>query len=65
MVPDKPTPPPLVTLRTLLILVSALCCGAVIGCLTLFCTLHPAAAVLAGLCAAGSAVAFLHRSLEH
>jgi uncharacterized membrane protein YfcA len=63
--PKKSTPAPLVSLRTLVILITASCCGALVGTLTFLSTARPAAALLAGLCTTGTAIAFLHRTLEN
>jgi hypothetical protein len=60
----RPSPPSLLSVRTLLILVTALCCGTAVGMLSLLGDLRPAAAVLAGLGTVGTTIAFLHRNVD-
>lgn len=62
--PKPSLPPPLLPLRSLVILVAALCCGAIVGALTYGIEPSLAAAILAGLGAAGAVTAFLHQNIE-
>lgn len=70
MTKSSRTPPPLLTVRTLVILLLGLLLGALVGALTYFSTRisMPAAAVptaaLAGLTAASGAVMFLHKAIS-
>lgn len=58
---SKPTSPLLLSVRTALILLLGVLCGAAVTTLTTLVESNLAAAVLAGLAAAGGAIAFFHK----
>lgn len=59
----QPTPPPLFTQRTALILVAGLLAGLIFGACGAL-SMSPATAVMSGLAAFGATVAGLHQLLE-
>lgn len=60
---SSPTPPPLLTVRSAVILLLGVVCGFIIGALTYLAGGNTAASVLAGLGASGSSVMFLHKAI--
>jgi hypothetical protein len=58
---SKPSPPPLLSIRTALILLLGVLCGAAVTILTALAEHIITTAVLAGLTTAGSATAFFHK----
>ncbi|MEV0678234.1 hypothetical protein AB0I60_17135 [Actinosynnema sp. NPDC050436] len=61
----QPPRPPLLSTRTALVLLLGLVCGAGAGVLTHLAGNNAATALLAGLAAAGAAVAFFHSHVDH
>jgi hypothetical protein len=59
----KPFPPPLVSIRTAVILLLGFVCGVTIGVLTYFAGGNTAAAILAGLTSTGGAIVFLNKTI--
>jgi hypothetical protein len=57
----EPTPPPLLSVRTALILLLGVLCGAVVATLTALAQRDLTVAVLAGLTVAGNAIIVLHK----
>jgi hypothetical protein len=58
---SKPSPPPLLSVRTALILLLGLLCGAAVTALAAITERNLTTAVLAGLTTVGSAIAFFHK----
>ncbi len=58
---SKPSSSPLLSVRTALILLLGVLCGATVTTLTILAERNLTAAVLAGLAATGSALAFFHK----
>ena len=58
---SKPIPPPLLSIRTALVLLLGVLCGAAIATLTAFTQRNFTQAALAGLTATGSAIVFFHK----
>ncbi|MET7842215.1 hypothetical protein ABZT45_27005 [Streptomyces sp. NPDC005356] len=58
-VPPAPNPEPFLSLHTTVVLLTALVLGFIIGSLTAFTGVHPAAAAIAGLTTAGASTAAL------
>jgi hypothetical protein len=58
---SKPSPPPLLSVRTALILLLGVLCGAAVTNLTALTEHTLSTTVLAGLAAAGGAIAFFHK----
>jgi hypothetical protein len=58
---SKPSPPPLLSVRTALILLLGVLCGTAVTALTALAEHNLTGAVLAGLAAAGGAIVFFHK----
>jgi hypothetical protein len=58
---SKPSPPPLLSIRTALILLLGVLCGAVVTTLTALAERNLSSATLAGLTTASGAIAFFHK----
>ncbi|MHA6631896.1 hypothetical protein ACU61A_41245 [Pseudonocardia sichuanensis] len=58
---SPPSPQPLLSIRTTVILTVGLVLGMVIGVLTVLADQHPALAIAVGLGAAGTSIATLHK----
>ena len=58
---SKPSPPPLLSIRTALILLLGVLCGAAVAALTALAERNLTTAGLAGLATTGGAIAFFHK----
>lgn len=57
-------PPPLLSVRTAVVLILGLLCGIVMASLSIAAKTSSATAALAGLAAAGAATAFFHKAID-
>ena len=62
---SKPSSPPLLSVRTALILLLGVLCGATVTTLTTLAERNLTTAMLAGLAATGGAIAFFHKVIGH
>lgn len=58
------TPPPLLSLRSAVVLLLGVVCGIAVGVLAFLAGRNAATAVLSGLAGAGATIAFLHKVID-